>query len=171
MGNTGINKKIYLLLIVFFIVYIATGGMFALLGTAWPAISKDLGVPISWQSILIAVIHGAGAFGAATAQRVSAKFGNWASVSFSLLVLTALIFGYSFTRSFFIMPLLGVFQGYFLAMSSTLINGYGARNYKAMWNSWLHCFFSLGSTISPAILSYFMINMNSWRMGYQAQGA
>ena len=164
------NKKIYLLLVVFFIVYIGTGSVFALLGSAWPAISADIAAPVSWQSILIVIIYSAGALGAATTQHVIARFGNWAPVAFVLLVLTTIVFLFSSLRNFSLMPVICVFLGYFFTMSSTTINGYAAKNYSPMLMSWLHCFFSLGSMISPVILSYFILNKDSWRMGYQATG-
>jgi fucose permease len=36
--------------------------------------------------------------------------------------------------------------------------------------SWLHCFWGVGASIGPIIMSFFLVNRNSWNLGYRAIG-
>ena len=162
--------KVYLLLVCLFLVYIGTGSANSLLGSAWPAISSDISAPISWQSILIVIIYSSATLGSAATQNLLARFRAWAPATAGILIVAVYVFMFSKTYAFFVLPFIGALFGFFFGMEGTIVNGYVSRRYKAMWMSWLHCFYSLGSTIGPAILSYFMLNMGSWRTGYQAVG-
>jgi len=162
--------KIYLLLACLFIIYIGTGSAGSLLGSAWPAISADIAAPISSQSLLIVIIYISATLGSATTQNLLARFRTWAPATVGILIAAIYVFSFSQARVFFVMPFIGAMFGYVYGMEGTIINGYASRHYKAMWMSWLHCFFGIGCTLGPAILSYFMLNMGSWRMGYRAVG-
>ncbi|MFH5183612.1 MFS transporter [Paenibacillus sp. TAB 01] len=48
------------------------------------------------------------------------------------------------------------------------LNHYVAENYKAHHMNWLHCFWGVGATMGPIIMSYFIAEHNSWREGYTA---
>jgi fucose permease len=50
------------------------------------------------------------------------------------------------------------------------LNNYVALHYKARHMSWLHCFWGLGASLSPIIMSAFLINRNSWHLGYRTIG-
>ena len=48
------------------------------------------------------------------------------------------------------------------------LNNYVATHYKARHMSWLHCFWGVGATMGPIIMSQFIAKENSWRNGYLA---
>jgi fucose permease len=50
------------------------------------------------------------------------------------------------------------------------LNNYVALHYKAKHMSWLHCFWGVGASMGPIIMSFFLINNNSWHLGYRAIG-
>jgi fucose permease len=50
------------------------------------------------------------------------------------------------------------------------LNNYVALHYRAKHMSWLHCFWGVGASIGPVIMSFFLINKNSWNLGYRAIG-
>ena len=164
------KKSIYLLLAVFFLIYIATGSTNSLLGSAWPAISADIAIPISWQSIIIITTYTAAAIGSMAAQYILAVFRSWAPLTVGMFIITGAVFVYSVTYSFSVLVVFGVVIGFFFGMQGSITNGYVTKHYSASSLSWLHCFYSLGNTFAPAIMSYFIISAGSWRMGYHAVG-
>jgi len=50
------------------------------------------------------------------------------------------------------------------------LNNYVALHYKARHMSWLHCFWGIGASLGPFIMSYFLINKDSWNSGYRSIG-
>jgi fucose permease len=50
------------------------------------------------------------------------------------------------------------------------LNNYVALHYKAKHMNWLHCFWGVGASIGPIIMSYYLINGNSWGLGYRTIG-
>ena len=163
-------NKAYLLLIVLFLIYIGTGSGISLLGSAWPAISLDILAPLTWQSILLVIIYLSATAGAACAQRLLAWFRDMIPSALGILMLVISIFGFAATYSFYVIAALSVLLGFSLGLSGAIVNGYVTRHYATTWMSWLHCCFAVGCMIGPAVISYFIINVNSWRMGYQAVG-
>ena len=46
------------------------------------------------------------------------------------------------------------------------LNNFVALHYKAKHMSWLHCFWGLGATLGPIIMSLFIAKNNGWQKGY-----
>lgn len=49
------------------------------------------------------------------------------------------------------------------------LNNYVALHYKAKHMSWLHCFWGVGTVISPFIMGYALTN-RTWNSGYRIIG-
>ncbi|MDR1869916.1 MAG: MFS transporter, partial [Treponema sp.] len=47
------------------------------------------------------------------------------------------------------------------------LNNYVALHYKARHMSWLHCFWGIGASVGPIIMSAFLIQQRSWNLGYR----
>jgi fucose permease len=119
---------------------------------------------------LIVITYVAAAIGSSTAHSLLSRFRAWAPLSWGVILFAVSLFGFSVTRSFYLMPVFGAILGYFFGSSGSIVNGYVAKHYSGMFMNLLHCCYSFGCAIGPAILSYFIINMDSWRMGYQVVG-
>jgi fucose permease len=50
------------------------------------------------------------------------------------------------------------------------LNNYVALHYKAKHMSWLHCFWGVGASMGPIIMSFYLIHNNSWNLGYRTIG-
>ena len=162
------KRNIYLLLIVIFLIYVAAGGAQASIGSAWPAISADIGVPSARQGINIAVMYLASSLGALIAQNLVARFGSWLPGVSGLIVLAISTMVFSIAHSYALILVCGAVMGFCIGLESPIINGYVSRNYSAGMMSWLHCFFGVGCTVSPAMIAFFINSKDSWRMGFQA---
>ena len=65
------------------------------------------------------------------------------------------------------MMIFTVIMGYGSGAIDTGLNNYISLNYKARHMSWLHCFWGVGVTLSPLIMSSFLSGDSEWRNGYR----
>ena len=47
-----------------------------------------------------------------------------------------------------------------------VLNNYVALHYKPQHMSWLHCFWGVGASISPYIMSFALVKLENWSAGY-----
>ncbi|MBE6795173.1 MAG: MFS transporter [Ruminococcaceae bacterium] len=156
------------ILIVIYIVFISLGLPDSVFGVSWPVLHVEFGIPESFASvysIIIGVCSGGVSF---IAGRLLRKFGT-ANVTFFSILLTAIgLIGISFSPNIFVMMICAVIMGYGAGAIDTGLNNYISLHYEARHMSWLHCFWGLGVTISPLIMSIFLNGENgSWRNGYR----
>ncbi len=161
-----------LLLIVIYLCFIALGIPDSLFGAAWPAIYQDLNLPISYASIVALLVSLGTVFCSFVSGYVIAKLGTW-RVTWISTVLTALaLLGFSCSNSFWWFCVLALPLGVGAGSIDTALNNYVALHYNAMQMSFLHCFYGIGVSISPYLLSFFLAEIGGagsggWRLGYR----
>jgi len=156
------------ILVVIYIVFISLGLPDSVFGVSWPVLHVEFGIAESFASIysiIIGVCSGGIAF---VAGKLLRKFGT-ANVTFFSILLTAFgLLGISFSPNIIVMMICAVIMGYGAGAIDTGLNNYISLHYEARHMSWLHCFWGLGVTISPLIMSIFLDGENgSWRNGYR----
>ena len=156
------------LLVVIYVVFISLGLPDSMFGVAWPVVHNDFQIPESFASvysIVTGLCSGGASFLAGVLLR---KFGT-ANVTFvSILLTSAGLLGISLAPNIWVMMLFTVVLSYGAGAIDTGLNNYVSLHYKARHMSWLHCFWGLGVTISPLIMSVFLKGgSGSWRSGYQ----
>ena len=156
------------ILIVIYIVFISLGLPDSVFGVSWPVLHTEFGVPESFASvysIIIGVCSGGVSF---IAGKLLRKFGT-ANVTFFSILLTAIgLLGISFSPNIIVMMICAVIMGYGAGAIDTGLNNYISLHYEARHMSWLHCFWGVGVTASPLIMSMFLNGGNgSWRNGYR----
>ncbi len=156
------------ILVVIYIVFISLGLPDSVFGVSWPVLHVEFGIAESFASvysIIIGVCSGGVSF---IAGKLLRKFGT-ANVTFFSILLTAIgLIGISFSPNIWVMMLFAVIMGYGAGAIDTGLNNYISLHYEARHMSWLHCFWGLGVTISPLIMSIFLGGENgSWRNGYR----
>lgn len=52
----------------------------------------------------------------------------------------------------------------------TALNNFVALKYKARHMNWLHCFWGIGATAGPMIMSLFLMQKGGWKLGYGTIG-
>ena len=156
------------LLIVIYIVFISLGLPDSLFGVSWPVVHLDFGVQESFASvytIIIAVCTGGVSF---VAGKLIRRFGTGRVTFYSTLLTVVAMVGISFAPNLLVMMLFAVIMGYGAGAIDTGLNNYVSLHYEARHMNWLHCFWGLGVTISPMIMSLFLGGENgSWRSGYR----
>lgn len=156
------------LLIVIYIVFISLGLPDSLFGVSWPVVHTEFGTPESFAS-LYSIITGVCTGGVSfVAGRLIRKFGTGKVTFFSTLLTALGLIGISLSPNIVVMMLCSVIMGYGAGAIDTGLNNFVSLHYEARHMNWLHCFWGVGVTISPVIMSAFLgDDGGSWRNGYR----
>jgi len=156
-----------MLLFFIYIAFIGLGLPDSLFGTAWPAIYADLNLPFSYGSFVTTLVF----FGTMMSSMLSAKlislFGTGRVAAVSTLMTAAAMIGYSLAPNYVFILLCAIPLGLGAGAIDTSLNNYIAVHYSARHMNFLHCFYGIGITISPIILSKTMETASGWRNGYR----
>lgn len=156
-----------LLLIAIYIAYIGLGLPDSLFGTSWPAIYPEWGLPISYANF-ITIIN---CMGTTTASIFSArlikKFGTGGITALSTALTALALLGISYSDNFLWICILSIPLGLGAGAIDTALNNYVATHYSASHMSFLHCFYGVGITISPYIMSLALSDNSAWQKGYR----
>ena len=150
-----------ILLIVIYIAFIGLGVPDSLIGSAWPAIHTELNIPIEMVSILTFLISGCTVLSSMFSTRILNKLGTAKVTAFS----TAMT-GFSLAPSFWFMIPLAIVLGLGAGAIDSGLNNYVALHCKASHMNFLHCFYGVGVSLSPYIMSQAFENVG-WRGGYR----
>lgn len=156
------------LLVVIYITFIGLGLPDSLLGSAWPAIQVDIAAPL-WMAGAISMIISMGTVIASlNSCRLINKFGT-AKVTLASVALTAAaLMCFAFSGSAWVLLVAAVPLGLGAGSVDSALNNFVAVHYKAMHMSWLHCFWGVGATAGPVIISLFVAKQGGWKLGYLA---
>ncbi|MCL2081047.1 MAG: MFS transporter [Oscillospiraceae bacterium] len=157
-----------LLLVLIYIAFISLGLPDSLLGSAWPSMHANLGVPISYAGIISMIIAGGTIVSSLLSDRLTKKAGTALITAFSVLMTAAALFGFSISGQFWMLCLWAVPYGLGAGAIDAALNNYVALHYASRHMNWLHCFWGVGATISPYIMGYCLTNGLGWSMGYRS---
>lgn len=158
-----------LLLILIYIAFISLGLPDSLLGSGWPVMHTELGVPISYMGIVSMIISGGTIVSSLLSDKLTKKFGTRIVTVASVFLTVIALFGFSFSSQFWMLILFAVPYGLGAGAIDAALNNYVALHYKAKHMSWLHCFWGVGTIVSPFIMSYALAN-RTWNSGYRMVG-
>lgn len=156
-----------ILLLFIYIFYIGLGIPDSLLGSAWPAIYQEFHVPVSYASFVSAIISSGTVLSSLFSTRVIAKLGTAKVTALSTCLTAAALAGFSCSRNFLWLGLCAVPLGIGAGSIDTALNNYVALHYNAMQMSFLHCFYGIGVTASPYLMSLALSDSMNWRGGYR----
>ena len=156
-----------LLLAVIYLAFISLGLPDSMLGASWPTVYVEMGVPISYMGIVTMVIATGTMLSALMTDRVVAKFGTRTVTAVSVLLTAGALFGFSISTEFWQICLFGIPYGLGAGAIDAALNNYVALHYNSKHMSWLHCFWGVGTIISPYIMSLALAN-GSWSDGYRS---
>ena len=157
-----------LLLAIIYIAFISLGLPDSLLGSAWPIMQGQLGVPLSYAGIITMIIAGGTIVSSLCADRVIRKLGTGLVTAISVALTAAGLMGFSFSTEFWMLCLLAIPYGLGAGAIDAALNNYVALHYSSRHMSWLHAFWGVGVTISPYIMSFCLTRNLGWEMGYRS---
>lgn len=155
-----------LLLVVIYIAFIGLGVPDSLIGSAWPAIHLELNIPVEMVSILTFLISGCTVLSSMFSTRILNKLGTAKVTAFSTAMTALSLVGFSLAPSFWFMIPLAIVLGLGAGAIDSGLNNYVALHCKASHMNFLHCFYGVGVSLSPYIMSQAFENVG-WRGGYR----
>ena len=155
------------LLIIIYIAFIGLGIPDSLFGTAWPAIYSDFGLPFSFGSFVTVIVSCGTVISSIISSKVIAKLGTNKVSAYSTLLTAIALLGYSFAPNLWVMCFLSVILGIGAGSIDVALNNYVALHYSPTHMSFLHCFYGVGVSVSPYILSLVIAGKSGWRGGYR----
>ena len=158
---------INLLLAIIYLAFISLGLPDALLGSAWPTMSHDIGAQISWAGGISMVISAGTIVSALLSDRMTKRFGA-GKVTFVSVALTALaLLGFSFAPNYIVLILLAIPYGLGAGGVDAALNNYVALHYESRHMSWLHCMWGIGASAGPYVMGFALSCGFGWSAGYQ----
>lgn len=158
-----------LLLVLIYIAFISLGLPDSLLGSGWPAIHGDLNVSISYMGIISMVISGGTIVSSLFSDKLTSKLGTRIVTVVSVFLTAIALFGFSVSTQFWMLIAFAVPYGLGAGAIDAALNNYVALHYTSKHMSWLHCFWGIGTIVSPFIMSYALTN-SVWNNGYRIVG-
>ena len=155
-----------LLLIIIYLSFISLGLPDSLLGSAWPVIHQELQVPLSYAGAVTMIVSFGTICSSLMSERLTKKLGVNIVTVCSVLLTAIALYGFSTASAFWMLCLWGIPYGLGAGAIDAALNNYVALHYNSRHMSWLHCFWGVGTIISPYIMSY-ALTTSVWQNGYR----
>lgn len=160
----------HLLLAIIYIAFISLGIPDSLLGSAWPSMYTQFGVPLSYAGIISMIIALGTIVSSLQSDRLTRKLGTGKVTAISVVLTALALFGFSTSHSFAMLCLWAIPYGLGAGSVDASLNNYVALHYESKHMSWLHCMWGVGATLGPYIMGVALTGGNGWNMGYRYIG-
>ena len=157
---------VHLLLVIIYLSFVSLGLPDALLGAAWPIMSQEFGVPVSYAGGLSLIIAIGTVVSSLQSDRLTKWLGSGKVTAISTAVTALAIFGFSVSRAYWQLCLWAIPYGLGAGSVDASLNNYVAVHYASRHMSWLHCMWGLGASIGPYIMGIALTGGMGWNMGY-----
>lgn len=161
---------VHMLLAIIYLAFISLGLPDSLLGAAWPTMYPEFGVPVSYAGIISMIIAAGTIVSSLQSDRLTRLLGTGKVTAISVAMTAAALFGFSFTKSFWILCVWAVPYGLGAGSVDAALNNYVALHYKSRHMSWIHCMWGLGATVGPYLMGYALSGGQGWNIGYRYIG-
>lgn len=158
---------VQLLLVIIYLAFISLGLPDALLGSAWPSMYSEFGVPISYAGIISMIIAAGTIVSSLQSDRLTRRLGTGKVTAISVAVTAAALFGFSVSQSFWMLCLWAIPYGLGAGSVDASLNNYVALHYESKHMSWLHCMWGVGATLGPYVMGYALTRGMTWNSGYR----
>lgn len=156
-----------ILIAIIYLSFISLGLPDSLLGSAWPIMHSELSIPVSYAGIITMIISGCTIISSLASDRMTKNLGAGTVTLVSVFMTAAALFGFSVSNNFTVLCLFAIPYGLGAGAVDAALNNYVALNYSSRHMNWLHCFWGIGASISPYIMSFALTSGAGWRSGYR----
>lgn len=153
-------------LCVIYLAFISLGLPDSLLGTAWPVMQPEYHAPLETAGLLFMAIAAGTIVSSLASGAVLKRFGTGKVTLVSCLMTAGALLGYALSPSVGWLFLFAIPLGLGAGSVDAGLNHYVAAHYKAHHMSWLHCFWGVGATLGPMIMTPYIAQPHEWRQGY-----
>lgn len=155
-------------LVLIYLAFISLGLPDSLLGSAWPVMWPELDASLGSAGIVAMVIAGGTIVSSLASGYLVERLGTGKVTLLSCALTAGALLGFSMSPSLGWLILLAVPLGLGGGSVDAALNHYVAEHYKAHHMNWLHCFWGVGATAGPFIMSAYLADNGSWQGGYFA---
>lgn len=155
-----------LLLIIIYIAFISLGLPDSMLGAAWPTVRADLSLPMAGAGLISMIISGGTIISSILSGKLIQKLGTGKLTLLSVFITAMALLGFSFSQSYVWLCLMAIPLGLGAGAVDAALNNFVALHFSARHMSWLHCFWGVGATAGPVIMSVAISHNGSWQKGY-----
>ena len=155
-----------LLLVIIYLSFISLGLPDALLGSAWPKMYPEFGVPVSYAGIISATSAVCTIISSLSSDRMTRRFGTGKVTAFSVALTCLALAGFYFSHNFLLLVFLAIPYGLGAGSVDSSLNNYVALHYKSRHMSWLHCMWGIGAASGPYIMGAVLAEGLCWNNGY-----
>lgn len=156
-----------LLLAVIYVAFVSLGLPDAMLGAAWPAMSPDLGAPLSWAGGISMTISAGTVVSALLSDRMTLRFGAGKVTAVSVGLTAAALAGFSFAPNYWVLLAIAIPYGLGAGGVDAALNNYVAIHYESKHMSWLHAMWGLGMLTGPYVMGFALGHGRGWGWGYR----
>ncbi len=157
---------VHLLLAIIYLSFISLGLPDALLGAAWPIMSQEFSVPVSYAGGISLIIAIGTVISSLQSDRLTKWLGSGKVTAISAAMTAVAIFGFSVSREYWQLCLWAIPYGLGAGSVDASLNNYVALHYASRHMSWLHCMWGLGASIGPYIMGFALTGGMGWNKGY-----
>ena len=158
---------IQLLLPIIYLAFISLGLPDSLLGSAWPTMYQEFGVPLSYAGGISMIISAGTIVSSLLSDRLTRRLGTGRVTAFSVLLTALALFGFSISHSYWLLCLWAIPYGLGAGSVDAALNNDVALHYASRHMSWLHCMWGVGASVGPYIMGYALSGGQGWSMGYR----
>ena len=156
-----------LLLALIYLAFISLGLPDSLLGTAWPVMHIELSAPLYCAGIVSMIVCAGTIISSLLSERLTKRFGAKHVTVVSVFLTSIGLFLFSISSELWHLCLIAIPYGLGAGSIDAALNNYVALHYTSRHMSWLHCFWGVGTIISPYVMSL-ALTYSSWNTGYRA---
>ena len=134
-----------LLLAIIYVAFVSLGLPDGILGSAWPSMFRELGVSVSYASVLSMIIAGGTIVSSLFSVKMIRRFGTGLVTTLSVAMTALALLGYSFSGAFWLLCLWSIPYGLGAGSVDAALNNFVALHYKSRHMNWLHCCWGMGA--------------------------
>ena len=142
-----------LLLAIIYLAFISLGLPDALLGSAWPTMYREFGVPVSYAGGISMIIAVGTIVSSLQSDRLTRRFGTGKVTAVSVALTATALFGFFMSQSFWSLCLWAIPYGLGAGGVDASLNNYVALHYSSRHMSWLHCMWGVGASLGPYVFA------------------
>jgi len=159
------------LLVIIYLSFVSLGLPDSLLGSAWPVMSIDLHAPLWGAGLMQMTTALCTIISSVNSARLIRRFGTGMLTALSGMLTAAALLLMSFVPGYIPLLLLSIPLGLGAGAVDAAINNYVALHCEARHMNWLHCFWGVGTVISPFVMSTALSWGLKWTAGYRGVSA
>ena len=155
-----------LLLAVIYLIFISLGLPDSLLGSGWPKMQVEFGVPSSYAGYVFMMISAMTIISALLSPKLIQRLHVKWIVTVSIMLTVFGLLGFSFCTQYWMLLVCAIPYGLGAGAIDAAMNHYVANNYSGAVMNFLHCFYGVGAMISPYLMAL-AIKVAHWNEGYR----